>query len=364
MNIDGVAHSSIWLSQNGIEIEIIDQTLLPHKFEIVKLKCLDDAIGAIANMQVRGAPLIGVTAAYGIYLAMREEQSDAFLLHAHERLLSTRPTAINLRWALDRMVKSLKTVDPESRVVESLTIAQLLATEETVNCENIGINGANLISNFSDQKNGDTVNILTHCNAGWLATVDWGTALAPIYAAYNSGISIHVWVDETRPRNQGASLTAWELSRHGIDNTLIVDNAGGHLMQHGMVDLCIVGSDRTTATGDVCNKIGTYLKALAAFDNNIPFYAALPHSTIDWTIQDGIIEIPIEQRDTREVTEIWGLDKEAVLRSVSLALPNQVALNYGFDVTPRRLITGLIMERGVCSASKEGLLDLYPEKKI
>lgn len=364
MNINGIAHRSIWLSKNGIDVEIIDQTLLPHRYEVVKLTCLEDASKAIANMQVRGAPLIGVTAAYGIYLAMREEASVDFLNHAYEQLLSTRPTAVNLKWALDKMMSGLLRLDAKLRVEESLMIAESLSIEETVNCKNIGLHGAGLIKDIADAKNGETVNILTHCNAGWLATVDWGTALAPIYAAFDAGTSVHVWVDETRPRNQGASLTAWELSSHGIENTLIVDNAGGHLMQHGMVDLCIVGSDRTTATGDVCNKIGTYLKALAALDNNIPFYVALPSSTIDWTIRDGVSQIPIEQRDPKEVTDILGLDDEGMLRSISLVAQGQVASNYGFDVTPSRLVSGLITERGVCMASEEGLLDFYPEKKL
>lgn len=362
MNINGIAHRSIWLSKNGIDVEIIDQTLLPHRYEVVKLTCLEDASKAIANMQVRGAPLIGVTAAYGIYLAMREEASVDFLNHAYEQLLSTRPTAVNLKWALDKMMFGLRRLDVKLWVEESLMIAESLSVDETINCKNIGLHGADLIKDIADAKNGATVNILTHCNAGWLATVDWGTALAPIYAAFDAGVSVHVWVDETRPRNQGASLTAWELSSHGIDNTLIVDNAGGHLMQHGMVDLCIVGSDRTTATGDVCNKIGTYLKALAAFDNNVPFFVALPSSTIDWTISDGISQIPIEQRDSKEVTDISGLDDEGMLRSVSVVAKGQAASNYGFDVTPSRLVSGLITERGVCMASEESLLDFYPEK--
>jgi methylthioribose-1-phosphate isomerase len=364
LNIDGTSHRSIWLSKNGKDIEVIDQTLLPHKFEVASLKCLNDAVKAIANMQVRGAPLVGVTAAYGVYLAMREEQSDVFLSYAYAKLLNTRPTAINLKWALDRMVAGLLRVNVSSRVNDSLSIAESIAIEETENCKNIGIVGTKIIREISDLKHGGTVNILTHCNAGWLATVDWGTALAPIYAAFNSGVSVHVWVDETRPRNQGASLTAWELSKHGVDNTVVVDNAGGHLMQHGMVDLCIVGCDRATSTGDVCNKIGTYHKALAAFDNEIPFYVALPHSTIDWTISDGIAEIPIEQRDTKEVTEMSGLDSEGVLRTVSLVSPGQAALNYAFDVTPNRFISGLITERGICMASEQGLLDLYPENKL
>ena len=364
MNINGTSHRSIWLSKNGKDIEIIDQTLLPHKLEVASLKCLNDAVDAIANMQVRGAPLVGVTAAYGIYLAMREEQSDNFLAHAYAKLLNTRPTAINLKWALDRMFAGLLKVNASSRVDESLSLAELIGAEETENCQNIGNVGFKLIKEISELKHGETVNILTHCNAGWLATVDWGTALAPIYAAFNSGISVHVWVDETRPRNQGASLTAWELSQHGVDNTVIVDNVGGHLMQHGKVDLCIVGCDRATSTGDVCNKIGTYHKALAAADNNIPFYVALPHSTIDWTIRNGIAEIPIEQRDAKEVTEMSGLDSEGVSRTVSLVSPGQAALNYAFDVTPNRFISGLITERGICMASEKGLLDLYPENKL
>ena len=364
MNINGIPHRSIWLSENGKDVEIIDQTLLPHRYEVAKLTCFEDARNAIANMQVRGAPLIGVTAAYGIYLAMRKETSIDFLNHAYKNLLSTRPTAVNLKWALDKMMFGLLRLDVKLWVEESLMIAESLSVEETVNCKNIGLHGSVLIKDIADAKNGATVNILTHCNAGWLATVDWGTALAPIYAAFDAGVSVHVWVDETRPRNQGASLTAWELSSHGIDNTLIVDNAGGHLMQHGMVDLCIVGSDRTTATGDVCNKIGTYLKALAAFDNNVPFFVALPSSTIDWTISDGISQIPIEQRDSKEVTDISGLDDEGMLRSVSLVAKGQAASNYGFDVTPSRLVSGLITERGVCMASEEGLLDFYPEKKL
>ena len=362
MNVAGKAHSSIWLSQNGVSVEIIDQTLLPHRYEVIELSCLNDACEAISKMQVRGAPLIGVTAAYGIYLAMREEPSLEFLSFAYKRLVNTRPTAVNLKWALDTVFTDLLQVDSQLWVERSLEVAENLSAEETENCKKIGVNGAQIIKNISETKNGATVNVLTHCNAGWLATVDWGTALAPVYAAYEAGISIHVWVDETRPRNQGASLTAWELSSHGIDNTLIVDNAGGHLMQHGLVDLCIVGSDRTTATGDVCNKIGTYLKALAARDNNVPFFVALPSSTIDWTIRDGVAEIPIEERDPEEVTKIFGLDDEGIARHISLAAPGQAASNFGFDVTPSELVSGLITERGICKASEEALLALYPEK--
>lgn len=363
MNVQGQHFRSIWLADDGWSVEIIDQTRLPHAFEIARLETLDAAARAIRSMQVRGAPLIGATAAYGLSLAARADASDDGLGAAYDTLLATRPTAVNLRWALDDMMGVLRQLPPDRRSEAAYRRAAEICDEDVAINEAIGDNGSELIREIWDAK-GRTgrVNALTHCNAGWLATVDWGTALAPIYKAVNAGIPVHVWADETRPRNQGASLTAWELGQHGVDHTVIVDNAGGHLMQHGMVDLCITGTDRTTATGDVCNKIGTYLKALAANDTGVPFYVALPGPTIDWTLSDGVREIPIEERDAGEVTRVAGLTADGGEQTVTLTPEGSAAANYAFDVTPARLVTGLITERGVCPASRAGLAGLYPEK--
>ena len=312
-------------------------------------------------MWVRGAPLIGATAAYGVALAMREDASDANLQAMYDYLFATRPTAVNLRWALDDMKALLSPLCEGDRAAAAYKRAAEICDEDVKICSNIGEHGAAIIKEISEKKNGATVNILTHCNAGWLATVDWGTALAPIYKAFNAGIDVHVWADETRPRNQGANLTAWELGQHGVAHTVIVDNVGGHLMQHGQVDLVITGSDRTTYTGDVCNKIGTYLKALAAHDNSVPFYVGLPSPTIDWTVEDGVRDIPIEERDATEVTMMVGKDKSGVVSDVQITPDGSPAANYAFDVTPRRLVTGLITERGISEASAEGLVKLFPE---
>lgn len=358
MKIGGKPYRTIWEVEGGVEI--IDQTLLPHEFKTVTLRSVEESAHAIKAMLVRGAPLIGVTAAYGIVLQLRKDPSDAALFKAYELLLTTRPTAVNLRWALDHMKTVLVPVRESERARVAQKTAAILADEDVALNEAIGDHGLTLFREIEKKKN-CTLNVLTHCNAGWLACVDWGTALAPIYKAYNSGLPIHVWVDETRPRNQGASLTAWELSQHGVPHTVIVDNAGGHLMQHGFVDVCIVGTDRTTARGDVCNKIGTYLKALAAHDNGIPFYVALPSPTIDWTIQDGLKEIPIEQRSPEEVSHITGLTASGEKATVAILPKGSAASNYGFDVTPARYVTGLITEKGVCPATSEGLLKLFPK---
>ena len=362
MRVEGTHYRTIWPAEDGVAVDIIDQTRLPHEFVTVRLETLHDAAIAIKNMLVRGAPLIGATAAYGVALAMSAKASDAALEEACATLAATRPTAINLRWALARMQALLLPLPPESRALAAWQAAAAICDEDVNINRAIGEHGLKLIRAMLETK-GDPVNMLTHCNAGWLATVDRGTALAPIYAAFDAGIPIHVWVDETRPRNQGASLTAWELQRHGVPHTVIADNTGGHLMQHGMVDMVIVGTDRTTACGDVCNKIGTYLKALAAFDNQVPFYVALPGPTIDWTLENGMRDIPIEQRDAEEVTQIRGRTAEGEVVTVTLTPHGSPAANYAFDVTPARLVTGLITERGVCPASREGLLALYPEHK-
>ncbi len=361
MNINGISYRSIWPGQDGRSVNIIDQTRLPHDFSVIQLTNLSGAAYAISAMQVRGAPLIGATAAFGVALAMQENATDAGLKSACETLLATRPTAVNLRWALERMQSVLSAAIDIERVNMAWQEAKLIADEDVEINRSIGLNGLPIIRTFWEKKR-HPVNILTHCNAGWLATVDWGTALAPIYAAHDSGIPVHVWVDETRPRNQGASLTAWELQQHGVPHTLIVDNVGGYLMQHGQVDMVIVGTDRTTAQGDVCNKIGTYLKALAANDNNVPFYVALPGPTIDWRISNGLTEIPIEQRDGAEVSHISGLDSTGKVVVVNIAPADCQVANYAFDVTPARLVTGLITERGVCAATKDGLSGLYPEQ--
>jgi methylthioribose-1-phosphate isomerase len=363
MKVDGVARRSIQLAADGRSVEIIDQTLLPHSFVKRELLNLADAAEAIRAMRVRGAPLIGATAAYGIALQMREDTSDASLQRAIEELLATRPTAVNLRWALDEMRAALHGVPPAAREARAYERAAEICDEDVENCRAIGEHGFRLIEALRARRAGrDPLNVLTHCNAGWLATVDWGTALAPLYLAHDRGVAIHVWVDETRPRNQGASLTAWELGQHGVPHTVIADNAGGHLMQHGKVDLCITGSDRTTSRGDVCNKIGTYLKALAARDNAVPFYAVLPSSSIDWTLADGIAEIPIEERDGSELRCVRGRTAAGEIAAVAVLPASSPVANPAFDVTPARLVTGLITERGICEASSAGLLGLYPER--
>jgi len=363
MKVEGKSYRSIWLSQDGWAVEIIDQTRLPHEFVTMRLENLDDAAEAISVMRVRGAPLIGAAAAYGMALAMRETATDAALDAAYDTLLATRPTAVNLRWVLDDLRPYLARLGPGERVENAYRRAAEICDEDVGINFSIGNHGRGLIEEIARTKaSGEPVNILTHCNAGWLATVDWGTALSPIYQAFDAGTALHVWVDETRPRNQGASLTAWELGRHGVPHTVIVDNVGGHLMQHGMVDLCITGTDRTTARGDVCNKIGTYLKALAAHDNDVPFYVALPHPTIDWTIDDGIADIPIELRDEVEVLEISGRTTDGAMVSIALTPAGSRAANYAFDVTPARFVTGLITDRGICAASAEGLSALFPDE--
>lgn len=363
MNIKNIPYRTIWRSSDGRALEIIDQTRLPHEFVTVRLESLHDVVHAIRAMQVRGAPLIGATAAYGVALEMQVCSTDAALTQVSKVLLETRPTAVNLRWALARMQAKLNAVAQSDREAQAWIEAELIADEDVSINRAIGLNGSALIHDVWVCKQ-DVVNILTHCNAGWLATVDRGTALAPVYAAHDAGVPVHVWVDETRPRNQGASLTAWELQQHGVPYTLIVDNVGGHLMQHGQVDMVIVGTDRTTANGDVCNKIGTYLKALAAFDNHVPFYVSLPGPTIDWQISDGIKEIPIEQRNGDEVTHICGRTDAGELVAVCVAPTGSAVANYAFDVTPARLITGLITERGVCKATHDGLSGLYPEMNV
>jgi len=360
MLVDGKAMRTMWPTGDG-RVRIIDQTKLPHRFETLDLTSLDAAETAIRDMLVRGAPLIGATAAYGVALALQADASDSSLDQACRVLAATRPTAINLRWALDRCRLVLSAIEPADRVATAWRLAAEICDEDVAINRAIGQHGLALIERA---RRGDRpVNILTHCNAGWLATVDIGTATAPIYAAHDAGIPVHVWVDETRPRNQGASLTAWELGRHGVPHSVIADNTGGHLMQHGMVDLCIVGTDRTTARGDVANKIGTYLKALAAFDNGVPFYVALPSPTIDWTLNDGVKEIPIEQRSGTEVTHLTGATEDGGIATIRVTPEGSNAVNYGFDVTPARLITGLITENGVAAASREGLLSLFPERR-
>jgi methylthioribose-1-phosphate isomerase len=359
MKVDGKAYRTIWLGGDGTTVQAIDQTLLPHRFVIRDFRKVEDAEKAIRTMIVRGAPLIGAAAAYGMALAMAEDTSNAMLDRAHATLLASRPTAVNLRWALDDMHATLGTLPPARRRDAAYRRAGEIADEDADICRRIGEHGLGEIRKLEPR--GDRLNALTHCNAGWLATVDWGTALSPIYQAHDAGIAIHVWVDETRPRNQGASLTAWELGQHGVPHTVIADNTGGHLMQHGLVDFCIVGSDRTTRQGDVGNKIGTYLKALAAHDNGVPFYAALPYTTIDWTLADGR-DIPIEMRDPGEVSRISGRLSSGELATVELLPEGSPAANYAFDVTPARLVTAIVTERGVCPASEAGLLSLYPEK--
>ena len=361
MNVDGKPYRTIWLADDGRGVEIIDQTKLPFTFEVIRLEDCAAAATAIRDMWVRGAPLIGATAAYGMALAMREDPSDENVTASAQALMATRPTAVNLRWAVDAMQALLLPLAPNAREQAAYIRAVEICDEDVAICSSIGDHGLSLIHNVWEARGkSDRVNVLTHCNADWLATVDWGTALAPIYKAHDAGIPVHVWVDETRPRNQGASLTAWELGKHGVAHTVIVDNVGGHLMQHGMVDMCLTGTDRTTAAGDVCNKIGTYLKALAAHDNGVPFYVGLPGPTIDWTIDDGVRDIPIEQRDTVEVTHMTGRTAGGDVETVEIVPAGSPAANFAFDVTPARFVTGLITERGVCSASKDGLAGLYP----
>jgi methylthioribose-1-phosphate isomerase len=362
MEIDGVHYRTIWIGDDGWSVQIIDQTRLPHEFEIVTLRSVDDAAVAIRDMLVRGAPLIGATAAYGVALALRGDPSDAALERAAETLAATRPTAVNLRWALDEM-RTVAAGEPvDRRAAAAYRRAARICDDDVEICRGIGEHGLELLRSVAEKKGGGPVEVLTHCNAGWLATVDWGTATAPIYMAHDAGIDLHVWVDETRPRNQGAALTAFELAGQGVPHTVIVDNAGGHLMQHGRVDVCIVGTDRTTGAGDVANKIGTYLKALAARDNRIPFYVAAPSTSIDWRLSDGLDSIPIEERDPDEVTMVAGRAPDGNVLAVRVVNPGSPAGNYAFDVTPSRLVTGLITERGVCEASADGLRRLFPER--
>ena len=371
MDVFGTHYRSVWIKEGDSHVvQIIDQRHLPHKFVIEDLSTLEQAAQAIKEMHVRGAGLIGATAAYAMYLAALHVPRDtpqAFMkamIGAGERLKATRPTAINLEWAVKRQLEAIRSANGgvEAKIKTAFEVAQTIADEDALFCKRIGEHGVRIIEEISDRKKGDTVNILTHCNAGWLAFVDYGTATAPVYAAHDQGIPVHVWADETRPRNQGARLTAWELGQHGVPHTVIVDNVGGHLMQHGLVDLVITGSDRTTYTGDVGNKIGTYLKALAAHDNDIPFYVALPSSTFDWEMRDGVKEIPIEHREATEVITMSGMH-EGEIKTVLLTPEDSPAGNYAFDVTPAHLVTGLITERGVCDASEDGVLGLYPEHR-
>ena len=362
MKVNGQQTRSIWVEADGVTVGIIDQTLLPYRYATLRLETVADAARAIKTMQVRGAPLIGAVAAYGVALALREDASDAALERAYALLVATRPTAINLKWALDEMMAAVRNRARGERVAAAYKRAREIADEDVEINAAIGRHGLKLIEQIAAKKSGQPVNVLTHCNAGWLATVDWGTATSPIYQAHDKGIPVHVWVDETRPRNQGASLTAWELGQHGVPHTVIPDNTGGHLMQHGEVDLAIVGTDRVTAQGDVCNKIGTYLKALAAKDNNVPFYVALPSPTIDFSVNDGVAEIPIEQRGAEEVTTMTGVTADGRIESVRIVPDGSKVANYGFDVTPARLVTGLITERGVISADRAALAKAFPER--
>ena len=357
MKIEGKEYRTIWFDEKNQVVKIIDQTKLPHQFIIKDLKTVKDAINAIKTMEVRGAPLIGGTAAYGIVLAVMENNDLEFIKKSSEELIKSRPTAINLQWAVHRMNNKLSMVNSNDLLNIALKEAKEICDEDVKFCENIGLNGLKIIEEIYNKKK-DTINILTHCNAGWLATINWGTATSPIYHAKKKGIPVHVWVDETRPRNQGANLTSYELNEEEIPNTIIADNTGGILMQRGEVDMCIVGTDRTLSTGDVCNKIGTYLKALAAHDNNIPFYVALPSSTIDWDIKD-FKEIPIEERNSEELSHIEGLDENNNIKKVLIYPKKSKAMNLAFDVTPANYVTGLITEKGVCEASEEGLTKLF-----
>jgi methylthioribose-1-phosphate isomerase len=362
MKINGKAYRTIWLAPDGWSVEIIDQTRLPHALAIIPLKSMEEAARAILTMQVRGAPLIGATAAYGLAMAVRADASDEGIDRAVAYLAKQRPTAINLRWALEEMRRAVQNLARAERVAAAYKRAAEICEDDVETCRRIGEHGLRLIRDIAAKKKlGEAVNVLTHCNAGWLACVDWGTATSPIYQAHDAGIPMHVWVDETRPRNQGAALTAFELGSHGVPHAIIVDNAGGHLMQHGLVDLVIVGTDRVAANGDVANKIGTYLKALAAEDNDVPFYVALPHSTIDWTLDSGSA-IPIEERSADEVLKMPGRLPDGSVVTVEIAAPGSPAGNPAFDVTPARLVTGFVTERGVCPVTREGLLSLYPER--
>ena len=355
MKVEGKEYRTIWFENNVVKI--IDQTKLPHQFIIKDLKTVKDAINAIKVMEVRGAPLIGGTAAYGIALAVQENNDLEFIRKSEEELIKSRPTAINLKWAVDRMMNKLYGINSDQILDIALKEAKEICDEDEKFCENIGINGLKIIEDIYNKKK-DTVNILTHCNAGWLATINWGTATSPIYHAHKKGIPVHVWVDETRPRNQGANLTSYELNEEEIPNTIIADNTGGILMQRGDVDMCIVGTDRTLSNGDVCNKIGTYLKALAAHDNNVPFYVALPSSTIDWEIKEGK-DIPIEERNSEELSHVEGVDENNEIKKVLIYPKKSKSMNLAFDVTPAKYVTGLITERGISEASSEGLKKLF-----
>lgn len=364
MKIDGTPYRSVWVDQaDGWSVRIFDQTKLPWSLDILRLTDEDQVATALRSMQVRGAPLIGAVAAYGVALALRADASTANLDRVVAMLGETRPTAINLRWALARMRAALHNLSPAERVAAAYAEAAAICDDDVETCRRIGEHGLPLLQDIAARKQqGERVNILTHCNAGWIATVDYGTALSPIYQAHDAGMDVHVWVDETRPRNQGAALTAWELGRHGVPHTVIADNAGGHLMQHGEVDIVIVGTDRVTRSGDVANKIGTYLKALAARDNGVPFWVALPHSTLDMTVADGVAEIPIEERNAAEVTDLTGRTPDGRIETIRVVAEGSAAANPAFDVTPARLVTGLITERGRCDASEAGLRALYPDK--
>ena len=355
MQVNGKAYRTIWFENNIVKI--IDQTKLPHQFIIKDLKTVKDSINAIKTMEVRGAPLIGATAAYGLVLSILEKNDQSFLKKSSEDLIASRPTAINLKWAVDRMIKKLSGINRNEVLKVALEEAKAIVEEDVTFCKSIGENGLKIIQEIANKKK-DTVNILTHCNAGWLATIDWGTATSPIYHAHQKGIKVHVWVDETRPRNQGANLTSYELNEEGIPNTIITDNAGGILMQRGQVDMCIVGTDRTLSTGDVANKIGTYLKALAAKDNNVPFYVALPSSTIDWNIKD-FKKIPIEERNSQELSHVEGIDENNNVTKVRIYPEKSKVLNLAFDITPAKYVTGLITEKGICEASENGLKKIF-----
>lgn len=361
MRVDGQHYRSLWWNDGKDALQIIDQRWLPHDFRVQSVETMQDFVDAIVQMRVRGAPLIGATAAYGMAVAMRIDPRDAHMAKVWDTLHNTRPTAINLRWALNRCRAALSPLPVQNRAVAALQLAHDIADEDVEINRQIGLHGLDLIQDIAAKKpNGEPVRLLTHCNAGWIATVDWGTATSPMYHAHNAGIPLHVWVDETRPRNQGA-LTSWELGSHGIAHTYITDNAGGHLMQHGQVDMVITGTDRTTRAGDVCNKIGTYLKALAAHDNRVPFYVALPSPTIDWTVSNGVADIPIEDRGSREITHIMGRNAAGEIAEVQVTPDGTTGGNPAFDVTPSRLVTGLITERGVCEASAAGLAAMFPE---
>ena len=357
MKIEGLEYRTIWFDEKNKSVKIIDQTKLPHKFVIKDLKNVKDIINAINTMEVRGAPLIGGAAAYGIVLAVMEKKDINFIKKSSENLIQSRPTAINLKWAVDRMMKKISSVNINEALKIALDEAKIICEEDIRFCENIGLNGLKIIERIYNKKR-DTVNILTHCNAGWLATINWGTATSPIYHAHKKGIPVHIWVDETRPRNQGANLTSYELNEENIPNTIITDNTGGLLMQRGEVDMCIVGTDRTLSTGDVCNKIGTYLKALAAYDNKIPFYVALPSSTIDWNTKD-FKEINIEQRNPEELSHVEGIDSDGKVQKVMIYPKKSKAMNLAFDVTPAKYVTGLITEKGICEASTDALQKMF-----